>query len=77
MFDPIPPFFTEQSQTLDRLRDEMEQTKALYDSARAAYELAKKRYEDPSEPLRSTMVMRDFTRERYKICSSALQHVRS
>jgi len=66
MFDPIPPSFAEQSQTLDRLKDEMEQMKSLYDSARDAYELAKKRYEDPSEPLRSKMVMRDFTRERYK-----------
>ena len=57
----------EQRETLERLRDEMEQAKALYDGARDAYELAKKQYADLSaKPLERASLVYDFTRQCYK-----------
>ena len=63
--------FSEQSKTLERLRDEMEQAKVLYDAATKAYSQARKQSIDPSaKGLACAIILHDFTQENFR---SALQ----
>jgi hypothetical protein len=64
--------FSKQQSTLERLRDETAQAKALYEGAREVYDQAKKEYDDripnpPPEGLQRVMKMCD---QNYRIALS-------
>ena len=62
---------SKQKAILDRLRDELEQAKALYEGAKKAYEKARKEYDDsspaPAEALKRVTQMHEFTQELYTL----------
>ena len=69
----LTPNLSEQRETLERLREEMEQAKALHDGARDLYEQTKKKYDDdriptpPREGLQRVMRLYGHTMHSYRL----------
>ena len=66
---PVDGDFSRQQATLEKLRDEMEQAKALYDSAKEAYERLRKELghegTEPESKFQRALDTRDFLMSLY------------
>jgi len=67
--------FSKQEAILERLRNEMEQAKVLYDGAKDLYDQAKKQHDNripnpPPEGLQRVIKMYDHTMQNYRIAVS-------